>query len=322
VVSKVIALAFEAKPSLGSAPRALQALASVAARGGRPSIDPRNPAVVQVLQRTVGNRVTTTLIQRDAPTVNINDLPMADEGQEKIRQAAMTLLGQSAEEYANLWLSAAHLALDQAPEPDVDDPNAKANFYVAMAGNMLWASTSLFPEWRLAMVPMSFGGAFAGSGGMAAPAPAAPPSGKPVLISKLTQSRDRMVAGAHAVVARVASDCAADNISDVEQQKQKLWATVFPGIPYQVSDAIRAQALTQLTALVADFRAQYDAWDKSTRAEAFERQMSAVRAMSPAGAPPSPLNQPVNYLEQVRRERPFQPNVPAVANPTEQKPSP
>src|SRR5262249_53903022 len=186
----------------------------------------------------------------------------------------------------------------------------------------LWASTSLFPEWRLAMVPMSFGGAFAGSGGMAAPAPAAPPSGKPVLISKLTQSRDRMVAGAHAVVARVASDCAANNITDAEQQKQMLWATVFPATPYQVPDATRPRALPQPTPLAADSRAQYDAWEKPTRAGASERQMPAARAMSPAGAPPSPLNQPVNYLEQVRRERPFQPNVPAVANPTEQKPSP
>jgi hypothetical protein len=94
--------------------------------------------------------------------------------------------------YLNDWMDAARDGVLAARQPD--DPVAQENYHRALAGNMLWAATSLLPAGGIARIvwatrTMSFGGAAAGSGVLAA---ASSPSGMNLVRQRLQVIRDRM----------------------------------------------------------------------------------------------------------------------------------
>lgn len=203
-------------------------------------------------------------IQREPPTVDVRDLPMANQDQEKIRKAARDTLAQAADIFANLWYSANNGALAGTAEPQDPDflnasaAQAKGAFGIALAGNLLWAATCLVPEIGVpALAVMSFGGAAAGSGTFAPGAPTnAMPSFKAVAAPALAAARDRISARSKSLVKDVADDCAANNISDTEEQRNRLWTKMFT-TAYNQAEPIERAASAKLATAAPQFVKQW-----------------------------------------------------------------
>jgi hypothetical protein len=242
-----------------------------------------SPAMVMRLQRTAGNAAVARhlatprapLIQRAPPTVDVHDLPMADAGQERIRADAREKLPVWAQSFADLWYSANNGALAVAKEPE--DPDfasgvgamAKANFGVALAGNLVWAATSLIPEAKLGVILMSFGGATVGSGALSQDAPpSAMPSFKEPVARALAGARDRLAKKAADKVKDVADECAGANISDLEQQKQKLWEKLISST-YNAAEPIEQAAAAALAKGAASYAAE---WAKHKHSDAVQKE--------------------------------------------------
>ena len=213
-------------------------------------------ADILAIQRTSGNQAVGALLNRLAsrqapsapahestllrqtPTVDVRDLPMADKDQEKIRQSARDSLPIWVDTYANLWLTANNGALGVTSEPDDPDfkteqgQRAKALFGVSLAGNLVWAATSLLaPELTVPIRLMSFGGAAAGSGVVGVLAGDSPASSQPsfrgAAATALARLRDELVKVSKDKVKDVADECATGNVTDIEEQKKKLWSKMF-----------------------------------------------------------------------------------------------
>lgn len=206
------------------------------------------------------------------PTIDVRERPMADKGQEAIRQSALTQLPIWAESFSLLWYTANNGALGAMPEPEDPDfeaevgAQAKLAFGTSLAGNLIWAATCLVaPEEVVLIRAMSFGGATVGSGtmGVLGNAPVkAMPGFKIVAAGGLARARDSLSGQIKSKVKDVASQCAAANISDLEAQKQKLWAQMF-STPYDVSEAILNAGSAKLAAASQSFVAQWRAYKRS-----------------------------------------------------------
>ena len=225
------------------------------------------------LQRTAGNaavgamlsRRRTSLtppVQRDVITTNpvlikSGDTDAKSDQRQKISNDAIAGLPIWASNYANLWLTAGTTALAGVQEPE--DPKAKQNWWVALAGNLTWAATSLLaPELTGAIRLMSFAGAAVGSGVLAANAA---PSGKGVVGLQLGKARDSMIQKTGSLVQQVAVECGFDMESDIEKQKQRLWKKLLPGVPYENSEAIVANMQTRIASGLSQFLEQWKVWD-------------------------------------------------------------
>lgn len=171
------------------------------------------------------------------------------------------------EKRATLWLVAASLGLQNAHDPE--DPTQAANFYRALAGNLLWAATSLFAEWSPIVIAMSFVGGMAASG-VGAEKPS--PSGKGELAGLLTKARDKLVdtETTDEISLELATRFAQELISEPVAQGRTLWDTLFPGIKYESSDEIRMNVEAELNRRLVSFRQQYEAWKDRTEKEGVE----------------------------------------------------
>ncbi|MBV9327228.1 MAG: hypothetical protein JO352_26050 [Chloroflexi bacterium] len=121
--------------------------------------------------QAAGAPARESTIERQTPTVDVRDLPMADQDKEKIRTSARDNLPIWVDTFANLWFTATNGALGVTNEPD--DPDFKSEtgqralglFGASLAGNLVWAATCLLaPELTVPIRLMSFGGAVVGSG--------------------------------------------------------------------------------------------------------------------------------------------------------------
>jgi hypothetical protein len=205
------------------------------------------------------------------PTVDVRDLPFADQDQEQIRKDARERLPIWAETFANLWYTANNGALGSTAEPEDPDfvsavgRNAKVAFGLALAGNLIWAATCLTPAGTAVTIAMSFGGATVGSGAIAQitdTPQSSQPSFKVVAAGALAKARDRIAETTRNVVKDVADDCASSKISDAEEQKKRLWAKIFL-TAYNQAEPIETAAAAKLAKAAQGFVASWQAHKSS-----------------------------------------------------------
>jgi hypothetical protein len=225
--------------------------------------------------------------QANPPTVSVQDLPFADPEQEQIRQAASQALPIWADTFANLWYTANNGALAATVEPDDPDfasetgARAKLAFGIALAGNLVWAATSLLPGGGLAVVLMSFGGATVGTGAITAfaePPKSSQPSFKVVAATALAGARDRIAEASKKVVKDVANECGTGKISDLEEQKKRLWAKLF-STAYNEAAPIESAAAAKLAKGAQSFVAEWQAHkkDPAVHDEAWRRTEARIK---------------------------------------------
>jgi len=241
--------------------------------------------------------------------------------QRELNTAVETLRG-SLQVFGSTWMTTATLAVATAPEPT--DPALAENYNRALAGNLLWAATSLAARWHPIVVPMSFVGAAVGTGAAATPTA---PSGRDAVASALAAARDRLVADRDDdLVLPLALDCATENVTDPEAQRRKLWQRLFPATAYNNSAQLLAQVRMRLGRALADWRRQYDAWQIATReagaalGRAEHQRLTGNAGALLAGAgrySPAALGTSIGGMleaermgvERYRREHPFQPTL-------------
>jgi hypothetical protein len=211
---------------------------------------------------------------------------------EPIRKQAREAFPKELDTFANLWLTAATTALAGAPEPE--DEESKADWWMALGGNLIWAATCLVPEgWAITEALMSFGGAAVGSGILGGPHGKAP-SGKKAIAQMLTESRDVLVNSAATIMDEAAIECGDDGIADAQEQRKVLWRRLFR-TPFDQSEPIRAAMDVTIEAGLADYQQQWKEWRREIKLEALER-------FGVAGANPG-------EQEEIAQERPFSPHL-------------
>lgn len=244
------------------------------------------------LQRAAGNSAVAKLlagghskppadVQRDQMTadpvlIKSGDTKAQGERRQKISDSAIAALPIWASNYLNLWLTAGTTALAGAPEPE--DAKARQNWFLALAGNLTWAATSLLaPEMTIAIRVMSFGGAAVGSGALAADAA---PAGKSVVGLQLGKIRDVMVQMAGPKVQKVAVECGFQLVGDIEQQKRRLWKELFPNVPYENSEVMIANMQSRIAAGLKQFSDQWNAWESGDEGATPAKLGEALRKRS------------------------------------------
>lgn len=170
------------------------------------------------------------------------------------------------EMFINLWLTSANTALFQADVPE--DATQKSNYNIALAGNLLWAATSLFPEAKAAVVTLSFVGSYIGTGGLAEQAA---PTGIGEVAGYLSKSRDALLTKSIEIRQDVAAECAFQKITGIEDQKRLLWQHMFPGVTYNSSDGMREIIRKKLNSALIQFHLQWKMW--RTKIEACKSEM-------------------------------------------------
>jgi hypothetical protein len=163
----------------------------------------------------------------------------------------------------------------------VDDPVVKENFYRALAGNMLWAATSIFATWNPVVIPMSFIGAAAGSG-MAAEESALP-RGEELLLNRWAREADQLEAESGRLSVRAASRAAEADIPEWNHDAldRVLWQVMFPMIPWEkkretIVELARARVQRALSGFIKEFRS----WN-------YKIGMCVAMRMPPAGGGPA-----------------------------------
>ncbi len=232
--------------------------------------------VVQARDPAANSRVQRDVIETNPVLIKAGDTTAQGERRQNISNGAIATLPIWASNYANLWLTAGTTALAGVPEPD--DAAARQNWWIALAGNLTWAATSLLaPEATVAIRVMSFGGAAAGSGVLAS---GTAPSGKGLVGLQLARARDAMVRAAGPLVIEVAVDCGFGLVEDIEKQKQRLWNRMLPGVPYEQSEAITASMQAGIAAGLHQFLEQWKAWESGDEGATPEKLGAALKKRS------------------------------------------
>jgi hypothetical protein len=244
---------------------------------------------------------------------------------QQLSDAAMTRLPMVGRGYVNEWFSAMSAGINSVPEPD--DPRQKRYWWIALAGNLGWAASSLIaPEYAIAIRALSFAGAAVGSGAVQQLAPTeAAPSGRQMLITQLARVRDRMVGGhLPSILIDVVGECVEQYIGDQTRQDTILWNRLFPGIPQaNSSEAIVTQAISRTQEILPVFMAQFVAWDArvnresmnhvvaAAHSDALDMHQSPIREREP-GEPASRLGLAlsVRIFPQAEAAGPFRPVLP------------
>jgi hypothetical protein len=196
-----------------------------------------------------------------------------------IRKHARNDFPDEVDIFTNLWLTAAVDALAGAPE--AEEPESQTGWWIALAGNMIWAATCLVPPAKgLQIAIMSFGGAAAGSG-IYTPGSSKAPSGKKMISGMLTQARDAMVKAAGSVMDLAATQCADKQIVAREEQRKVLWSNLF-NTPFNESEPIRQQMSVKIEAGLKSYNEQWRTWREEIASLA--RQNASNRKQSPGEA--------------------------------------
>ena len=272
------------------------------------------------MQRAAGNQATGALLQRQ-PTGHkgAKDKAGDEAGADALRSAFIT----DRDTFINLWLAAAVAALEGAPEPK--DPESKRNFWVALAGNLLWAATSLVaPECLFAIRIMSFSGAAVGSG-ILSQEPEQAPSGRETVSQLLTTTRDLMITTAGPWLDRSVAECISRQVTDREEQREVLWRNLFK-TPYNESEPIRAEMSVKVKEALRQFLAQWHAWKDAIQKEAEDRGYTSGLPPDVYGIPEfvaeyrkdpkrawmlvqDPVSRVAALSLALEKERPFTPNL-------------
>src|SRR6266566_664078 len=215
------------------------------------------------LARAVQRQVSsdTTPVQRADPILTgpiiLSTTHKNTKAAQKIANDAMKHLPLVGLVFLDEWYQAASTGAMNAKEPE--DPVAKENWWIALAGNLGWAATSLFPEGhKVLSAVVSFAGAAVGSG---AAARETAPSGKSLIGKNLAIARDNLEKLLRAKIIDVAGDAAIGNISNEGAQDRLLWSKLFPGIPYEARfQTLYTAALERANSVLEDFIKQWYEW--------------------------------------------------------------
>lgn len=191
-------------------------------------------------------------------------MPAADDA---VRKQARKDFSNHLDMFANLWLTAATTALAGAPE--AEDKESTAGWWVALAGNMLWAATCLIPGGQVYLTlirGMSFAGAALGSG-VGQPAAEKAPSGKQMISELLTKARDAMVNSAGPVMDKAAALCGEKQITDPQGQREALWGMIF-NTPFDQSEPIRKVMEAKIRGWLDSYLQQWHKWMDETASQA------------------------------------------------------
>lgn len=153
------------------------------------------------------------------------------------------------------------LAGERIAVAQVDDAVVKENFYRALAGNMLWAATSIFAAWNPVVIPMSFIGAALGSG--VAAEESGLPRGEELLLRRWAREADQLERDSGPLRVRAAEVAAAADIPewDHDALDRTLWQVMFPTIPWETRrEAIVELARARVQRALTGFLTQYRAW--------------------------------------------------------------
>lgn len=285
-----------------------------------------SPARLLALQRGAGNAAVVDLlasgrsdravqVQRDVINANpvlikSGDTQAQTERRQSVSDAAIAALPIWASNYANLWLTAATTALAGAPEPE--DAKARQNWWLALAGNLTWAATTMIaPEATAAIRIMSFAGAAVGSGVLASKDEA--PSAKSLVGLQLGKARDAIVQLGGLPTREVAVECGFAMVEDLELQKQRLWHRLLPNAPYENSEAIIGNMQARIASGLQQFSDQWKAWESGDEGATPAKLGEALKKRSWFEKMASERADTLILMEQLRlqwkADHPFKPNL-------------
>lgn len=165
-------------------------------------------------------------------------------------------------QFLDEWFSASTAATNSVPEPNI--PGSQGYWFIALAGNLLWAATSLLdPELTIPIRIMSFVGAAVGSGTLQQLLGEEPgaPAGRPLLVTRLAKVRDAMNPSLPAKIEESIIEAINHDISNIEEQDQILWTKLLPGVPYEHRfEFIVRKEIEQTSRVLEDFKMQYIIW--------------------------------------------------------------
>src|SRR5262245_50960889 len=172
------------------------------------------------------------------------------------------------EQFLDDWQQGGVAALAATPEPS--EPVSSAYWYVALGGNLMWATAVFFPESLLIAVPLSYIGAYFGSGGAAAPflSDPSPPSAKEFTGKQLAMLRDDMQKTVEDQMllewATYVASPKGETPPDLEARKMEIWKEMFPKVPYgKRNDYFYDQMLGQIKSALPQFNRQWKEWYSS-----------------------------------------------------------
>lgn len=167
--------------------------------------------------------------------------------------------------FVDLAFSAAQNGARTAAKPP--DPVAKENFDRALAGNLLWAATSLFATWHPAVILMSFVGAAMGTG-VGKRKEADFGLGEKMIADRLSQEADsfeaRLKTDWDPVLMASMFVAQSSNPDDYEAQDRYIWRMLLPKVPWESKrEAITNDTRTRASRALGDFLRQWMAWTAS-----------------------------------------------------------
>jgi hypothetical protein len=246
-------------------------------RGAQGRLD---PAHVLRLQRVAGNVAVGKMLARSP-----------DQGDPALYSKAKDHLGEAASHFADRWQIQALNAIMTAEEPA--DATEKQNWYVALAGNVVWVFAGL----KAVYWPIALLGAAAGSGVFAGQAT---PSGKNDYAKALPAAADR-IAQDKRQIDEAARECARRGVSDAVGQDQVLWERMFPTFPFDSRKAIYDDLSAWLATELRRFHAAYEAWKRASLEEAARRSEEDYEwTLGPVFRPT-----PAALLAEVEKDHPF-----------------
>lgn len=192
------------------------------------------------------------------------------------------------------WLGQMGMALGAVPE--VEDPDARKYWGIALAGNLLWAlSSAMAPELRIAMIATSIVGAAVGSGVVEKLANEPKSSGKEIVMRRLDEARNNMESALPGLVIEALVTIAESDVGDAPAQTKILWGIIFPGIAFEKRFTEMGDvALKEINGALVNFMDQYEAWrdliQKIVTEDIFERHEFSSR-------------------DEIEKQHPFTPNL-------------
>jgi Domain of unknown function (DUF4157) len=210
----------------------------------------------------------------------ISSNPKEGAAEQKVSDEVMERLWGIGIRFLDEWFSAMSAGVDSLPEPE--DPEAETYWFIALAGNLAWAVTSLMAAELV--VPISVLGAAVGSGSIQKLLGESAPPAKPFLIASLAKARDAMEKTLKPKIIDADLEILDEKITDKSRQEQVLWSKMFL-VPYEKKfESMVAIAVKHAMAAFSDFMSQYKVWkDEIWALVVKDRQISMPKG--PLGEP-------------------------------------
>jgi hypothetical protein len=227
--------------------------------------------------------------------------------------------------YLSEWSSCADSALTSAKQPE--DPDARDNWYLALAGNLGWALMA-FPVFFPAGVPLlvqlgvmgvSVAGAATGSGAFAKKEEQAP-TARTMVSDRLAAVADAFEHEMRAPIIEAAMECVEKNVNGEEQQDKILWNHLFAGIPYETRrKVLTTQIRSMIEKALQSYMDQYESWKGELHSEASRlaakevAEMTRIMGAGGEGQGAARAGMQISYtrihLDELKKAHPFRPEL-------------